>query len=239
MPIKGWPLSPAPLTVATVYRTGGDYDLKYVRALRNEAHEWVGEEHVFACLTNDLIGVRALRGVETIPLCHSWPGWWAKFELFRAFQGRRTLYLDLDTQLTGPVRLNGVDGFKMRTPWRRRNVRPWDSGIMAWDQHARVARIYHAFARTCIGMGPPGERLNWKDRRGDAWWISQLAKKEHIRIGAVEKSIRGGQVRSYKLHCREIGGPPENTSIVCFHGKPRPREVQDEWVRRRWIGSDS
>lgn len=35
---------------------------------------------------------------------------------------------------------------------------------------------------------------------------------------------------SYKYH----GAPKEDTKMVVFHGKPKPHEVNDEWVRENW-----
>jgi hypothetical protein len=31
------------------------------------------------------------------------------------------------------------------------------------------------------------------------------------------------QIFSYKLHCEQ--GTPDNARVICFHGQPRPHEV--------------
>jgi len=43
-----------------------------------------------------------------------------------------------------------------------------------------------------------------------------------------------GKVLSYKLDCKE--GLPDGASIVRFHGRPRPHEVNDDWVKEHWYG---
>ena len=37
-------------------------------------------------------------------------------------------------------------------------------------------------------------------------------------------------VYSYKYHCRQR--LPNDASVVCFHGEPKPSQVNDAWVRK-------
>jgi uncharacterized Rossmann fold enzyme len=47
-----------------------------------------------------------------------------------------------------------------------------------------------------------------------------------------------GFFASYKTHCNPY--PPSGTSVVCFHGLPRPHEVEQKWVKDVWkIGGAS
>ena len=43
------------------------------------------------------------------------------------------------------------------------------------------------------------------------------------------------QIFSYKIHCK--GELPENAKIVCFHGRPRPKQVEErhKWIEDAWI----
>jgi hypothetical protein len=45
--------------------------------------------------------------------------------------------------------------------------------------------------------------------------------------------ISSPALKSYKKHCR--GGLPEGTSMVCFHGRPRPTEINPKWLSENWI----
>jgi hypothetical protein len=42
-----------------------------------------------------------------------------------------------------------------------------------------------------------------------------------------------GQIVSYKVDCKK--GLPDEARVVRFHGRPRPHQVEDEWVKRNWI----
>ena len=52
----------------------------------------------------DLLSDVPVDGVETIPLQHDWPGWFAKFELFRPDIEGDLLYFDIDTVITGDLK---------------------------------------------------------------------------------------------------------------------------------------
>ena len=54
----------------TVLRSGGEYGPRHVQWLARQIPGLV-------CLSD-----RKVEGVETIPLRHDWPGWWAKMEMF-------------------------------------------------------------------------------------------------------------------------------------------------------------
>lgn len=51
-------------------------------------------------------------------------------------------------------------------------------------------------------------------------------------VGFWEKYIPD-KVLSYKRDCNN-GGLPKGASIVRFHGKPRPHEINDRWVKENW-----
>lgn len=92
------------LTVVCVLWIGQFEDRRYspawVTRLRDQVAQWLPEPHRFVCLSNVDVP-----GVETIPLRTTWPGWWAKLEIFdpRNYLGDRVLYLDLDVFVTGDL----------------------------------------------------------------------------------------------------------------------------------------
>ena len=47
-----------------------------------------------------------------------------------------------------------------------------------------------------------------------------------------EKGVPGA-ISSYKRDCKD--GLPKFGLVVRFHGRPRPHEVGDKWVKENWI----
>ena len=37
-------------------------------------------------------------------------------------------------------------------------------------------------------------------------------------------------MKSYKYHCGD--GLPDDARVVCFHGRPKPADVSDGWVKQ-------
>ena len=48
-------------------------------------------------------------------------------------------------------------------------------------------------------------------------------------------TIFKGRILSYKAHIRDHWDRLANTSIVYFHGSPKPHQVNEEWVKENWI----
>jgi hypothetical protein len=70
---------------------------------------------------------------------------------------------------------------------------------------------------------------------GDQEWITKLRDQERIDVEYFDKS----DVVSYKYHCRGHNRFPDGTKVVVFHGKPRPNQVNEAWVRKyRACGKD-
>ena len=102
------------------------------------------------------------------------------------------------------------------------------SGVMAWE--GDYSGLYDAFCKengkilNAIGR-PPWDQEFIHQR---LWTLYE--QQPHI----VQRVIN---VASYKNHClgkQPDNAPPESTSIVCFHGNPRPVEVDDQCVRENW-----
>jgi hypothetical protein len=94
------------MRIFCVYRSGGDYDVRYVVALQNAVEQYIGVEHSFICLTNvpeelapysDCIEVRELE--------FDLPGWWSKIELFNPKHSSNeiSVFFDLDVLILKPI----------------------------------------------------------------------------------------------------------------------------------------
>ncbi|RIY02688.1 hypothetical protein D3218_04855 [Aureimonas flava] len=95
-------------TLVTVLRGGGRYDPSWVERLAHGARRHAPAFGRILCLTDMEL---AVPGVETVPLRHDWPAWWAKMEAFRPGLAAGTVVLcDLDTVLCGDASALAVPG---------------------------------------------------------------------------------------------------------------------------------
>lgn len=210
------------LEIFCVLRSGGDYDAGWVRRLRDGVARHLSLPHRFACLSD--VDVPC----ERIPLVHDWPGWWSKLELFRpGVVTGPALYLDLDTVIVGDFAKLAATSLdfamlELKPDWGNALGQ---SGVM-WFRRPQH-QVYDRFAVAPEGwMQYHAARVKHR-YAGDQAFISDCFG------GRPPKLEFDGTIRSYKRHCRH--GLPEGTAIVAFHGRPRPNQVGDEWVRRAWM----
>ena len=86
------------IKIITVLRTGGEYLPEHVYAIENMCKEHITLPHTFHCISDTRLSC------DTIPVKHTWPGWWTKLELF--MHEGPCLYFDLDT-----IICNNIDDF--------------------------------------------------------------------------------------------------------------------------------
>lgn len=195
-----------PVTVACVYKPGGDFTDEYVTRLCDGVARHCSVSYRFVCLTDQKIG-----GVTCIPLAQEWPGWWNKLQLFREFKGP-TVYFDLDTVIVGDLNeiLVNHHGFSALSDF---NKGTFASGVMAWS--GDYSFLYDDFS---LSMIP-------KYSKSMAAWGDQGYIAERLFGFDSLQELHPGRFVSYKKHVRKEGRVPEGTSVVCFHGKPRPHQV--------------
>lgn len=210
------------LTVICVLRSGGDvYTPEWVRKLRDGVARNIKRPHRFACLSD--VDVPC----ERIPLQHDWPGWWSKVELFRpgVITGP-TLYLDLDTVITGPIHVSNLapDFAMLQSFWKADMV---GSGVMWFSGDNVPHKVYEKFAKQPKAYIAHHERHASGTYVGDQAFIHDALGPDIERINNYMLGIK-----SYKMHCAKQ--LPLEASIVCFHGKPRPTEVDHDWMKKHW-----
>lgn len=196
------------LTVVCVLKSGGDFDQDYVYALQDGVEKHLTIPHKFVCYTDTPIKDMPIR-----LLSEDLPGWFSKFEVFKEIGP--ALYLDLDTVVTGEIDSLGRDieeageAFWMLEAFSP--LRVWASGIMAWtgDWNWLVTHC-----RRYAGLYPTDQECIAKALKDDGT-TPRLIRRSYYHI------------YSYKHHCLE--GLPNGANIVCFHGKPRPRDVREDW----------
>lgn len=201
------------MNVACVLKSGGEYDQEWVRKLRDGVAR--NGDHRFICLSDVEVPC------ERIPLRHNWPGWWSKIELFRAIE-EPTLYLDLDTVVTGSLdHLNLDMDFAMLRNFH--NPQMVGSGVMWFGKPQR-----HVYDRFCE---KPFKWIEFHKRMQDGPYIGDQAFVWEA-MGRNVKHLPMDTIKSYKMHCKQ--GLPEGTSLVCFHGLPKAPEVKTSWMEAHW-----
>jgi hypothetical protein len=218
------------LTIATVLKLGGPYDVSYVNHIANSINEHVSIPYEFVCLTDETSGfspnVHKIIGFE-----HNWPKWWGKIELFKPgkFFTDRVFYLDLDT-----IILNNIDDmvsydgnfFGLRDFG---NLYSLGSGLMAWPCNLpKMNGIYLDFLKN------PTSNIS-NNRYGDQEFIYKTVR----RTMEFAQRLYPNRVISYKKNCvdryKNIS-IPDKASIICFHGRPRPHEITDHQITQHWKG---
>jgi len=178
------------LTVACVLRSGGIYDGTWVHALQRQVARWAPEGTTFRALID----------------AHPWPGWWAKMGVFdpALFSGR-VLYLDLDTDVVGPLdwATEGEVGLALLSDFYRPGLA--QSGVMLFEVGSETERLWR-----CWSSDPEGYMRRF---RGDGEWLHAHAVAERIQDRCP------GRVVSHKVH--SAAGVPEGASLVCYHGSPK------------------
>lgn len=193
------------MRILCVLRSGGEYGPEHVKRL--QAQLAAQGEADFACLSDVQI-----EGLETIPLLHDWPGWWAKMELFRPDLAGDFLYLDLDMSIVGPL-----DHFReinvlsiMRDVYRPGGLQ---SALMFLPECLR-GEAWEAWSRY------PKAWMQRYRRGGDQAFLERIWLRRAIRM----QDLVPGEIVSYKADV-DGKGLPKSARVICFHGKPRPWEV--------------
>jgi len=207
------------ITIICVLKSGGIYDASWVGKLKRGVERNLTIPHRFVCLSDVEVDC------ERIPLEHDWPGWWAKIALFEpGLISGPTLYLDLDTIITG-----NMDAFT-DLPYdfamlENFNDKSFIGSGMMWFKERAPEGVYERFVEGPQRIMDHYAAVKNGSYMGDQAFIFDALDRK------VDK-IAGPALRSYKKHCR--GGLPEGTAIVCFHGRPRPTEINAKWLEENW-----
>jgi len=203
--------------IACVYKSGGDFTPKYVQILKNSIKRNTTIPFDFVCLTDKPEEVP-----NPIELVYELEGWWNKLELFRPdlFKNRRVIYFDLDTIIHSNIDslLNEHFDFAMLGSFNTSVC--LQSGIMCWTGDYSFL-LKKALQNPLLRKHRNGTLL------GDQRYIHAQMKPRGIQI--IQDRF---DVCSWKWDTKEK--QPSHTSIVCFHGSPRPHEVTNNWINKHW-----
>lgn len=191
----------------------------YDMVMRNLPRGYLGR---FVCLTDDPTGLDS--GITTMTLPSDLEGWYGKLYLFKPGlfkDGERVVFLDLDTLIIGnldEVLAYEGDFATLRDFFVPERVGP---AVMMWEA-GKASAIWEKWEEA----GKP--RLPM----GDLEWINGLDGGAFAVSADKLQDLYPKAFVSYKKDCRIA--PPKGARVVCFHGIPRPHEVDDEWVRMCW-----
>lgn len=219
------------LTVACVLRAGQrvvdmqPYRVEHVVKLRNGVAQHLTAPHRFLCLTDQVEAV-ADAGIDAVPLAVAWPGWWSKMNLFAPdLLTGPTLYLDLDSLVTGPLDdlFRSHDGITMVQDFTQ--PRCMNSSAMAWQ--GDFSGLFFAFAADQSNLRARYDRARGA-LVGDQGFI-------HATLAQMEQPIDvfdPTHVVSFKCHCKD--GIPDGARVVSFHGTPKCDDPQSQWAFEMW-----
>ena len=177
-----------------------------------------GTEGKFVCFTND--ETPYIDGIEKRPLHGELTGWWNKLYLFKDGHfndGDRIVYMDLDTVIvSGLDEIIKYDGrFAILGDFYRSGG--LQSSVMLWeaDYNWEFWISYESDEFPNI-------------QGGDQAWIEKYRTEYDVDI---LQDLYPHCFVSYKKSC--LGGIPNNSKVVIFHGQPRPHEAGG-WVDKVW-----
>lgn len=185
--------------------------------------------HRFVCFSD-----RQLNGIETKILKPGHHGWWNKIQIFNTEFGlnKRIVFFDLDTLIVSNIDwllqykgdFMGIEDVGARhkdgSVWRRKLVKQMQSAVMSFDRDA-CSYVWDNFAKD-----PQNLARRW---RGDGNYINHVVKNRDM-----IQYIHPGKLWSYKYHVYP-NKPDNDTSIVCFHGRPSIIESTQTTVRATGI----
>jgi len=200
---------------------GGNFGVEYVRRLKHGVDRHLSLPHRFVCLSDRKVG-----GIETIPLGLEWAKWnLRKIYAYKPglFKGR-VLMLDLDVVIVGSIDDIASYAGKFATcegAYRKRKI---GGSIISFEA---------GFGKKMLWQPLENEyRAIERDTGGSERYYFQRQFGQHGFVPDFWQDLYPGQIASYKRDCRE--GIPKGARIVRFHGRPRPHEVKDEWVKEHW-----
>lgn len=203
--------------IVACVKHGTKYGAEYVNHLADQVRAHTTMAHAFVCMTEDPAGLD--KGIGVWAMEPGASGWWAKLLMFKTWVNSPVVFFDLDTCIVGNIdpllryAESAVTPFAMLSDFYYPSRLA--SGVMAW--RGDYSRIWTAWE----SAGKP------QVKGGDQAWIEQVMGKADI-----IQNIQPG-VYSYKAHkCSKRY--PDDATVVCFHGEPKPHNCGSAWVADLW-----
>lgn len=214
-----------PVTVCCVWQ-GNKYGSEYVDRLRNMVARHMTVPYHFVCYT-DRDELRGL-GIDIVPSGGlNLPGWWGKMATFMpSAAGRRRIYFDLDTVITGDL-----------TP-----LATYDGPFAVCENFTKLAGHpnWPCDYGSCVMSLPP----DWGWHVWDRFWSNRdfiMRQCTHGDQQAIEQLHPGAvhlqdvMPEGYFIGYRDLSAiKPDGASIVIFAGASKPDNCNHRWVTDEW-----
>lgn len=236
--------------VILALRSGGPFSFRDVELISFHLHKhWHGEGRLqVICLWDKINYSFDLINVKLIPTFNkAWSKWWTKMNLFSPDmdQYRPFLFMDLDTAVVGDLKgimppigyedkFITLGGFNDNT----NQINMYLLSGMMWFpvKSDKVSKIWNKWIQN------PNEAIQKNHKGGDQAFIQSVITDPDVRWQNIVpnkisnfKPINGRQVKDKEAGWsqRVLDKLPEQTSVVCFHGRPRIYEAVRHvtWVK--------
>lgn len=207
---------------------GSTWGQEYVERLRNMVRDNLSIPHRFVCFTDRPERIQE-RGIETLPM--DVPNWqWnlRKMIVYRKDNGLsgRVLVLDLDLIILRSIdflaEYNGE--FCVLEDFYYKGL-PGGS-ISSFEAGTLQERFYDPLVKDGFNIG-------WRMHGSERYWYKECGcYRNYVDYW---QTLYPGKIVSFKPKPNtRLAEVPEEASIVCFHGKPRPHEVTTPWALKYW-----
>lgn len=227
--------------------------------IHGSAYEWIYVEKLYAMLSRNIsqdirmhVWTEPHRSVPEPFIKHDlvdWPGvggprksWWYKMQMFDPNNHHgRLLYFDLDV-----IILQNIDwmlDLDLRYFWSIRDFRHYWRG--AWDGINSSCMIWHIDMFAHVWQDFSAQNIQGIIRRfpGDQDYLNTIIDNK-LRRYLDPKQVKswrweikdGGMDFKKRVYRRPDAGsiiPPE-TSVMIFHGQPKPHEITDPTIQQLW-----
>ncbi len=210
-------------TIVVVLRSGKDFQLRDVELIaRHINKKWKSPIRPrIICLFDKVDSPVDLGNFELRPLTNNWPGTWSRIQLYspEMEQYRPFLYVDLDTAIIKSLEfffdlVKDKTQFITLEDFYQRNMIA--TGLVWFPANSKkISQVWEARDKAAVGSF----RMDYFLRTvttADAFW-------QQLTNTIVDFKP------SYKPLVTKV---PKNTSVVCFHGKPRIFNADVKWVKR-------
>lgn len=221
---------------------GTKYSADYVNKLYNMTRRHSSVPFKFACITEDSNGINPEIKIIPIP-DFKLEGWWYKPWVFsEEFPLNGTiLFLDLDL-----VIVNNIDNLWSYSPNKFCIIRDFTrSTIKSWEKFNSSVFRFEKGTHTNVWSNLIKDINQTRRMHGDQDWIYsqitagyELWPDEWIQSYKWEIRDRNDVVRENgKRFFKNVVNPKVDpkTSILVFHGDPKPDQVQDPIIVQNWV----
>ena len=190
-------------TIVVCLRSGGDYRPQHVAALETQIEKNSTLPYRFVCYSDIYFVGR------DVPLEKNYPGWWSCVELWR--QTGPTIAMGLDTMILGNIdellkfslTVQPDEFCLLDSPFHKGE---WINGIQVWN--GDWSWLYDEF----------DYEKESATRRGEENYLIETLIERNIKIRSIQQAF--SSIQNYKKEYLIKGR--KKSSIIYFHGKPRP-----------------